>query len=168
MQLDSTPIPLPYKPKNYPREYRIWKLMRSRCRNANLRHYHSYGGRGVSVCARWDSFSAFLSDMGPAPSDRHTIDRHPDKYGNYEPGNCRWATRKEQAHNTTANRIITVNGVSRCLAEWADILGLKYSTLEKRIRSGWSIEEAMSRDVFKVGKRRVPAARDAASGKFCS
>ena len=77
-------------------EYRVWKLMTQRCREP--RKY--WGGRGIKVCDRWaTSFENFLSDMGPKPSPRHSIDRWPDNDGDYEPGNCRWATPKEQSTN---------------------------------------------------------------------
>lgn len=79
-------------------EYRIWRSMKNRCCNSNVRHYVRYGGRGISVCDRWMKFEDFLADMGPRPTPGHSIDRI-DNDGNYEPGNCRWATAKEQRAN---------------------------------------------------------------------
>jgi hypothetical protein len=83
----------------HPREYRSWSGAIQRCTNPNNSHYGNYGGRGISICDRWRlSFAAFMADMGPQPSDRHSIDRI-DSDGDYEPGNCRWATPDVQRAN---------------------------------------------------------------------
>lgn len=81
-------------------EYRCWLSIKWRCHNPKSTFYRYYGGRGIEVCERWrNSFQLFLLDMGRRPSAKHSIDRYPDNAGNYEPGNCRWATAKEQAGN---------------------------------------------------------------------
>jgi len=77
--------------------YLCWKMMQQRCSNPNEKSYARYGGKGIKVCDRWKSFCSFLKDMGPRPSPEHTIDRFPNREGNYEPTNCRWATHKEQS-----------------------------------------------------------------------
>jgi len=95
------------------------------------------------VCERWLKFENFLEDMGE-PEQGMTIDRA-DNEGNYEPGNCRWATRKQQGRNTRANRRLTHNGQTLCLAEWAERTGILYQTIHKRICSyGWTVERALT------------------------
>ena len=83
--------------------YYTWKMMKQRCQNPRATSYEYYGGRGIKVCDRWQSFDNFLEDMGERPEGK-TLDRFPNKNGNYEPGNCRWATRDEQRANQTPPR----------------------------------------------------------------
>lgn len=130
-------------------EYGIWCGMRRRCSNPNDAAWRYYGGRGIKVCARWDeSFSAFLEDMGRRPSPKHSIDRYPDNNGDYEPGNCRWATSKEQCRNTRANYLLEYGGETKCVSEWADQYGVSSSILYSRlVKLGWTFEEAVGRRV---------------------
>jgi hypothetical protein len=107
--------------------WRTWESMRTRCNNPKVRAYPQYGGRGIQVCERWMSFENFLRDMGERPVG-HTLDRK-DNNGNYEPGNCRWATPKEQARNRRNNR--RFNG--KTVAELSEETGVNYVTLRKRL-----------------------------------
>lgn len=86
-------------------EYACWRSMIERCTRPGHNSYRNYGGRGITVCERWrNDIRAFLADMGPRPSSAHSIDRYPNRDGNYEPGNCRWATQTEQVHNSRSFR----------------------------------------------------------------
>ena len=107
------------------------------------------------MCDRWrDSFEAFYADMGPRPSDHHSLDRYPHGDGNYEPGNVRWATSKEQANNwTTRNRRLTFGGQTMLLSEWAQQLGLTRESLRDRLDSGWSVEKALTTRAVRQRKR---------------
>lgn len=128
-------------------EYTAWEDMIDRCHNPNCRNYRYYGARGISVCDRWrSSYENFLSDMGRRPSPQHSIDRK-NVNDNYEPLNCRWATRKEQSRNTRANRLLTYGGETHCLAEWAELVGIVTTTLKKRLDSGWTMEQALTTPV---------------------
>lgn len=125
-------------------EYTAWQKMIQRCEDADGDHFDRYGGRGIRVCARWrDDFRAFLADMGPRPTSMHSIDRS-NREGNYEPGNCRWATRKEQARNKSSNRQITAFGETLCLAAWAERFGLPRKTISDRLKLEWTPERAVS------------------------
>jgi hypothetical protein len=105
------------------REHDAWRGMLARCRNPRHPSYKNYGGRGITACERWNSFENFLDDMGKRPSPKHSLDRI-DNNGNYEPGNCRWATRREQANNTRMNRFVTFDGRTMTLAQWARETGI--------------------------------------------
>src|ERR1700747_3183823 len=80
-------------------EYNVWTDMRRRCKTLSAKYFRYYREQGIKVCRRWDSFVNFLADMGLRPSPKHSIDRFPNPYGNYEPGNCRWATTEQQRKN---------------------------------------------------------------------
>ena len=126
------------------REYSSWQHMRARCLDVNNCQYHNYGGRGIKVCDRWvNSFNNFILDMGEAPSIKHSLDRFPNKDGDYEPSNCRWATDLEQSRNKRTNRWIEYNGEKMILQDWAIKIGIKPNTLAKRL-SKWSLEKAVT------------------------
>jgi len=128
--------------------YRAWINMRRRCNNPNVKAYKDYGGRGIKVCKRWDeSFEAFLADVGPRPEGR-SLDRSDNSKG-YEPGNCRWATMKEQLNNTRANRFIEINGKRQTLAQWLREKNLSGERFFDRVKHGWSVEDAITRPIRK-------------------
>lgn len=117
-------------------EYRAWGNMRSRCANPNHPHFHHYGGRGISVCDEWSSFDAFLRDMGRRPTDGHSIDRI-DNNGNYEPSNCRWATKYQQSRNTRANRRIPTPLGEMLVCDAVETLGVNGPRIRNRLSAGW-------------------------------
>jgi hypothetical protein len=124
-------------------EYRVWKAMRDRCNRPNNTQFKDYGGRGIKVCARWNCFPNFLADMGARPSPKHSIDRWPDRDGNYEPNNCRWATASEQCKNKKTSISVTIDNRTQNLTDWVAEFGLKYSTVTARIRRGLSPMDAL-------------------------
>jgi hypothetical protein len=140
-------------------EWRSWESAISRCNNPNHTSFPHYGGRGISVCDRWrHSFEAFYADMGKRPSPKHSLDRFPDQNGNYEPGNCRWATWTEQANNKRNNRLITIEGRTQTVPEWSRESGVSQSCLFQRLARGWS-----GRDLLRPSSRGTRVAFHAAS-----
>jgi hypothetical protein len=125
-------------------EYGIWSTMLRRCQKpVGKARFGKNWYDGIIVCERWHSFENFLEDMGPRPGSNYSIDRI-DPTGNYEPGNCRWATRSEQARNKRNNRLITYNGRTQCLKDWSDELSIPQSTILKRLGKGYSIDKVLS------------------------
>jgi hypothetical protein len=119
--------------------------MQDRCYNPKNNSYHRYGGRGIRVCNRWrDSIHDFYSDIGPRPSPQHSIDRYPNNDGNYEPGNVRWATSKQQARNTSKTRMIEVSGNSVPVCDIAEHLNCNAAKLFSFINEGGTIEDAIA------------------------
>lgn len=119
-------------------EFSTWTDIQTRCSNENAKSFADYGGRGIKVCSRWlESFDNFFADMGPRPSANHSIERD-DVNGDYEPGNCRWATAQEQARNKRNNRLVTIDGVTKIAADWADEAGILRSTFLLRLKAGVS------------------------------
>lgn len=131
--------------KTNTRLHNIWKNMKGRCLNKNHDDYHLYGGRGISICQEWvDSFAAFEEwAIANGYSDTLTLDRC-DVNGNYCPDNCRWITQKSQCNNTRRNILITFNGETHTMKQWALMLGINYGTLSSRIKRGWSYEKALT------------------------
>lgn len=125
--------------------WKIWYGMRARCRNPKINGYKNYGGRGIKVCEEWDK--SFVSFMEWANKNGYkeglSIDRI-DPNGNYEPSNCRWVTRLEQANNKRTSFFVSYNGETHTISEWSRITGINQNTLQSRIkRYGWSVERAI-------------------------
>jgi hypothetical protein len=137
--------------------YGCWIAMRARCHSPESTAYPQYGARGVTVCDRWrDDFKTFLADMGERPSMGHSLDRYPNRTGNYEPGNVRWATFTEQARNKDSNRTLTYNGESHSIVEWSEIVGVSATLIQARLdRLGWSVAKSLS-EPAKSGRSNSP------------
>ncbi len=116
------------------RTYRCWLHMRERCFTPSTKQFEDYGGRGITICERWNDFSNFLADMGEVPPGL-TLDRR-DNDGHYEPSNCRWATRREQQGNRRNSRLVEINDEKICLSEASRRTGVKLPTVFYRIRHG--------------------------------
>ncbi len=127
--------------KNNSRTYRSWAAMKSRCRTDRL--VECYSAKGVTLCERWRSFEMFLADMGERPEGM-TIDRI-DPNGNYEPGNCRWATPFQQAINRTNSHRLTAFGRTMTIMEWSKETNIPFQTIRHRILRGWNDERAVSK-----------------------
>ncbi len=131
-------------------ENRVWKGIIQRCTNPKVTGFENYGGRGIGICARWrESFECFLADMGPRPSPRHSIDRYPDNDGNYEPGNCRWATRTEQARNARSNVRVEIDGISMCFSEACERFGVNEATARDRVARNLPIDRVFGLDEWR-------------------
>ena len=125
------------------KEYQAWKDMKARVHNVRHRSFQYYGGRGITISKSWDhSFETFFLDMGKCPPGM-TLDRI-ENDGPYTPTNCRWATWRQQAHNTRNNRLITYRGVCLPLAAWARRAGVRPDTLWRRLDAGWNMERALT------------------------
>ena len=123
-------------------EYRVWLSMLDRCRNVKCRGYKNYGGRGISVCKSWLEFKNFFADMGRRTSPKHTIERI-DNNGDYSPENCRWASRSDQGRNRRNNRLITYQGKTKPLIEWAEACNISFNALVYRLNAKWPLERAL-------------------------
>lgn len=126
--------------------------MKARCQNPNAADYHNYGGRGITVCRRWQKFEHFYADMGERPEgctlDRINVD------GNYEPSNCKWSTSSQQHNNRRNNRYITMLGRKQTLREWCDYYNVPYARAEARLKYGWTPERTFTTPPLIIRKQR--------------
>lgn len=137
-------------------EYRAWADMHNRCKNPNIRNYARYGGRGITVCERWDNFETFLADLGKRPSKMHSLERIDNDAG-YSPDNCRWATKKDQCNNTSRSCFLEYDGLRLTITQWAERLGVSRNTLHGRRRKGWTDREIIEdRPHLKTGPKPKP------------
>lgn len=141
--------------RSWTAEWRVWVGIKTRCTNSNVKAYHRYGGRGITMCQRWQqSFQAFYADMGPKPSPSHSIERI-NNDGNYEKANCQWATPTKQSRNRRSNHRVTFMGKTLSLVEWAELQGITYGTLKSRLTNlGWSVEQALTTPVRPINLNR--------------
>lgn len=128
--------------RQFPATYRSWDHMIQRCTNPSYLHFHYYGGRGIKVCERWMTYENFLADMGDRPNGT-SLDRI-DVNGNYEPGNCRWATRQQQANNTRRNTMITYAGRTMSISDWSREMSLTKPCISGRLKRKWPIEKVLT------------------------
>lgn len=126
-------------------EYSAWCRMLERCRRPTHPSWPNYGGRGITVCARWESYQAFLADMGRRPSAGHSLERINNDLG-YSPENCRWATREEQQRNKRTNRLITAFGQTKSVTEWAEQTAIPVSRLRRRLEKWRDPERALTEE----------------------
>lgn len=122
-------------------EYRSWAAMKSRCSNPNDHTWHDYGRVGIRVCDRWQKFENFFADMGPRPPGT-SLDRIDNARG-YDPGNCRWATNKQQSENRRSTTFVEWRGQRATVSEWAKRMGMSQAALWFRLKR-WPVERAMS------------------------
>jgi hypothetical protein len=142
-------------------EYRAWTNMKTRCFNRKYYLHHRYGGRGITVCDRWLTFANFLADMGRKPNSKSQLDRI-NNDGNYEPGNCRWVDTVVQNHNRSNSRSLEVDGVIKTLKEWSVISGIRWKTIWRRLRDGWTPKDAVfmsAKDGTTTYRKRIDAPR---------
>lgn len=130
------------------REYNSYNAMKSRCYNPKDKRYSRYGGRGIEVCERWlESFTNFISDMGMQPSSDHSIERV-ERDKSYEPGNCVWATRVEQANNRSNNTVLEINGRTQTMVQWSRESGVNRTVILRRMKRGIVGESLINKGVL--------------------
>jgi hypothetical protein len=149
--------------KIQPRLYGVWQSMRRRCLTPTSNAYKDYGGRGISICPQWDDYATFERDMGERPHGT-SIDRR-DNDGNYEPGNCRWATKKTQLRNQRRTRYVTIDGVRYKAIELSELSGLKTDTIVDRAAGGFTYAQCIApphstiSEAWQAGIRKAIAVR---------
>ena len=140
--------------RSFTSDYTAWSQMRQRCSNPNSEAYKNYGGLGVTVCERWNSFENFVADMGLRPWPNATIERK-DPNGHYEPSNCKWASHSEQANNKRHHVLIEWNGKVQNAAQWEKEFGWRGGTIARRINDkGWPTQRAMTQVPMPIGKHQ--------------
>lgn len=143
------------------RLYAIWRGMRGRCYSAKrgTPSWRWYASKGIKVCKEWDDYGSFERwSLSHGYADDLTLDRI-DSNGDYEPCNCRWVTWKEQENNRSNNRLVTYKGKTQTISMWANEIGMRPSTLHRRISQlGWPIEKAIETPIM-VNKRRIRSVR---------
>lgn len=130
--------------------YHTWGGMKARCSNPKHKHYPYYGGKGITFCVKWETFTGFLEDMGEKPVGT-SLDRI-DNNGNYCKENCRWATATEQARNKSVTAFYTSNGITKPAQQWAEELGVNVSTLHERV-ARWGVDIGVSAPKKTAGER---------------
>jgi hypothetical protein len=124
--------------------YQSWHSMIRRCNDPSCKAYPKYGGSGITVCDRWLDYENFKADMGERPSRDYQIDRYPNREGNYEPGNCKWRTRKQNCNNTRTNVRLDFRGKTYTMSELSELTGTPYPRLAWRLKNGLDVESAVS------------------------
>jgi hypothetical protein len=126
-------------------EYDAWCSMKQRCLNAESEGFENYGARGIQICQRWrDSFENFIADMGPRPTEAHSLERR-DNGGNYDPDNCYWATSVQQNSNKRSIELHEFNGVKDTMSGWARFFCMEFHVLQRRMqKQGMTLEQAIA------------------------
>lgn len=138
--------------KKTTKEYNTWQGMLARCTNPSSEYFNDYGGRGIYVCDKWLTFENFLADMGPAPTEKHSIDRR-DNGGPYTPDNCQWVTKTEQARNKRNNVVLECRGKRLTVAEWSEVSGVNPKLIYWRLKRGWIEDAAIFTPAKNTGKK---------------
>lgn len=143
------------KPSQKCRAYKSWVSMRRRCNSPGDKDYPRYGGRGIKICDRWNSFELFMQDMGERPAGT-TLGRI-DNDGPYSPENCRWETPVQQINNTSVNVFLTHEGRTQTIAQWAKEIGMRHDTLCRRIFTrNWAVGRALTEPLVHNRRRGKP------------